>query len=79
MAATVLSNPHLRAIYDPNCHPRAEPGRLEANNLRDISGGLRTKLHEEQARSFRLEHEIRRLRSELGHALTYPEEMAARR
>lgn len=78
-AATVLSNPHLRAVYDPTYTPSADVLRLEANNLRHLSSKLRTDLYQEQTRSRRLEHEVRSLRSALTHALDYPEEMAQKR
>lgn len=76
-AAAVLSNAHLRATYDPAYRPAASV--RETVYLRELSGGLRTRLHAEQARGFRLEQEVRRLRSEVAHALSYPEEMAAKR
>lgn len=78
-AAAVLSNPHLRAVYDPTYQPGPDPARLQANALRHLSHQLRTELHQAQARAYRLEHEVRRLRIELGHALNYPDEMAASR
>ena len=78
-AAAVLSNPHLRAIYDPAYHRSPEPARLIANDLRQLSGQLRTELHQAQARGHRLENEVRNLRASLHHALDYPEEMSARR
>lgn len=78
-AATVLSNPHLRAVYDPAYTPDADSLRLEASNLRHLSSKLRTDLHQEQTRSYRLEHEVRSLRSALTHALDYPQEMAEKR
>lgn len=78
-AATVLSNPHLRAVYDPAYRLSPEPARQQAASLRHLSGQLRTELHQAQARAYRLENEVRSLRLSLGHALNYPEEMSARR
>lgn len=78
-AATVLSNPYLRAVYDPTYTPDAGVLRLEANNLRHLSSRLRTDLYQEQTRSRRLEHEIQSLRTGLTHALNYPEEIAEKR
>lgn len=78
-AATVLGTPHLRAIYDPAYRLGPDPIRLEVKALRHLSGHLRTELHQAQARAYRLENEVRSLRINLGHALNYPEEMAARR
>jgi hypothetical protein len=78
-AATVLSNPHLRAVYDPAYTPDAESLRQEASNIRHLSSKLRTDLHQEQTRSYRLEYEVRNLRTALTHALEYPQEMAEKR
>ena len=78
-AATVLSNPHLRAVYDPAYRPAADSLRLETSNLRQISSKLRTDLHQEQTRSYRLEYELRNLRAALTHALEYPQEMVEKR
>lgn len=78
-AATVLSNPHLRAVYDPAYTPEADSLRLEASNLRHLTHKLRTDLHQEQTRSRRLEYEAQSLRTALTHALEYPQEMAEKR
>lgn len=79
VAATVLSNPHLRDVYDPAYTPEAGSLRLEASNLRHLSSKLRTDLHQEQTRIRRLEYEVRSLRAALTHALEYPQEMAEKR
>lgn len=78
-AATVLSNPHLRAVYDPAYTPDADSLRLEASNLRHLSSTLRTDLQQAQTRSYRLEYEVQNLRIALAHALEYPQEMAEKR
>lgn len=78
-AATVLSNPHLRAVYDPTYTPGADVLRLETNNLRHLSSRMRTDLYQEQTRSHRLGYEVQSLRMALTHALGYPEEMAEKR